>query len=75
MHASQDRWKLARHHAYLNRKLVDLAGGRCPRLIVEMPPQHGKSQMISRYGTAWYLGTFPDKRVILSSYEAVFIMP
>lgn len=72
MHASQGRWRMARHHAYLNRKLVDLAGGRCPRLIVEMPPQHGKSQMISQYGTAWYLGTFPDKRVILSSYEAGF---
>jgi predicted phage terminase large subunit-like protein len=72
MYASQDRWELARHHALLNRKLVDVAAGRCPRLIVEMPPQHGKSQMVSQYGTAWALGTFPDKRIILSSYEAGF---
>lgn len=42
------------------------------RLIIEMPPRHGKSEMVSRYFPAWYIGTRPDDRVILCSYEANF---
>jgi predicted phage terminase large subunit-like protein len=40
--------------------------------MVFMPPRHGKSELVSKYFTAWYLGTFPDRRVILTSYEADF---
>ena len=37
-----------------------------------MPPRHGKSETISRYLPAWYLGRFPDRRVMLTAYEAEF---
>ncbi len=37
-----------------------------------MPPRHGKSEYISKYLPAWYLLNFPEKRVILTSYEASF---
>lgn len=37
-----------------------------------MPPRHGKSELTSKYLPAWYLGTFPMNRVILTSYEASF---
>lgn len=37
-----------------------------------MPPRHGKSALISHHLPAWYLGTHPEKRVILASYEATF---
>ncbi len=37
-----------------------------------LPPRHGKSELSSKYLSAWYLGTFPDRRVILASYEAQF---
>ena len=40
--------------------------------MVCMPPRHGKSELVSRYFPAWYLGTHPDKRIILASYEADF---
>lgn len=42
------------------------------RLVVEMPPRHGKSELVSRYFPAWYLGKHPEHRVILTSYEATF---
>lgn len=35
-----------------------------------MPPRHGKSELISKYFPAWFLGTYPDRRIILASYEA-----
>lgn len=69
---SEGRWFPYEHLLYLNRKLVDIAAGRIKRLIVSMPPRHGKSELVSRYFPAWYLGTFPDKRIILVSYEADF---
>jgi predicted phage terminase large subunit-like protein len=41
-------------------------------IIVEEPPRHGKSELCSHYFPAWYLGAFPDERMILASYEADF---
>lgn len=52
--------------------MVDVAAGRTKRLMVFIPPRHGKSELVSRYFPAWYLGLFPDKRIILASYEADF---
>ena len=69
---SEGRWIPYEHLLFLNRKLVDIAAGRIKRLIVSMPPRHGKSELVSRYFPAWFLGTFPDKRIILVSYEADF---
>lgn len=40
--------------------------------MVFMPPRHGKSELTGRYFSAWFLGVFPDKRIILASYEADF---
>ncbi|HUE74827.1 MAG TPA: phage terminase large subunit [Pirellulaceae bacterium] len=52
--------------------IEEAAAGRLDGLVVSMPPQHGKSELCSKYLPAWYLGTFPDRRVILTSYEADF---
>lgn len=72
-YASRKRYIAARHLAYLNRRLLDLAARSGKRnLAVSMPPRYGKSETCSRYFPAWYLGTFPDHRVILTSYEADF---
>jgi phage terminase large subunit-like protein len=42
------------------------------RLIVEMPPRHGKSELCSRWFPAWYLARNPHHRIILAAYEARF---
>jgi len=70
--ASSGKWTCPRHLEHLNERLLDVAAGKSKRLMVFMPPRHGKSEFISKYFTAWYLGTFPDRRVILTSYEADF---
>ena len=38
--------------------------------MVFMPPQHGKSSLISMYFPVWYLLQHPDKHILLASYEA-----
>lgn len=62
---------MAQHLALLDQKLYELATGRIKRLMVLMPPRHGKSLLASHYFPAWYIGRY-KKRVILSSYEATF---
>lgn len=59
---------------HLDRAILDTIAGKdgIRRLIVTMPPRHGKSELCSKYLPAWYLGTYPDKRVILASYGADF---
>jgi hypothetical protein len=61
------RWQSPPHIQLLNQKLVDLAQRKIKRLIVEMPPRHGKSFMCSKYFPAWYLSQFPHHNVIHAS--------
>lgn len=70
--ASGKSWYLADHLRVVNRFLLDLAARRIRFLMVFMPPRHGKSELISKYLPGWWLGTFPEERVILSSYEGGF---
>jgi predicted phage terminase large subunit-like protein len=69
---TRGRFKIPPHVAYLDAILTRgiLEGGL--RLIVEEPPRHGKSLLVSDATPTWYLGHHPDKRVILCSYEADF---
>ena len=69
---TQGEWKYYKHIAILEKEVMDIAAGVNDRLIVEMAPRHGKSEYLSKYTPAWFIGKFPDKRVILSSYEADF---
>lgn len=36
--------------------------------MVFLPPRHGKSELVSRYLPAWFLGKYPTKHVILTSH-------
>jgi predicted phage terminase large subunit-like protein len=58
---------MARHVTAIDRELCALAAGRLKRLIIQMPPRHGKSELCSKYFPAWYLSTFPERNVILTS--------
>lgn len=39
------------------------------RLMITMPPRHGKTEQCSRQFPAWLLGLMPDTRIILTSYN------
>ena len=43
---------------------------RYSRLIISMPPRHGKSALVSHGFPVWFLDLFPQRRVILASYES-----
>ena len=60
------------HHKYLCEKLNDFANGKIKRMIVFMPPQHGKSELTSRRLPAFMLGKNPNLRIALAAYNATF---
>lgn len=69
--ASQGQWVAARHLGYLDDAVCDAITGRGHRrLLVTMPPRHGKSEYCSYYLPAWFLLTNPGKRVLLLSHTA-----
>lgn len=60
----------ARHQLLLDAHLEAVERGEIDRLMVFMPPRHGKSEKASKRFPAWYLGRHPDRHVIASSYNS-----
>ena len=59
-----------RHHALMAKKFEEIAEKKIKRLIINMPPRHTKSEFASYLLPAWFLGKFPDKKVIQCSNTA-----
>jgi predicted phage terminase large subunit-like protein len=58
------------HHVKMARAFEKVATGQCKRLIINMPPRHTKSEFASYLLPAWFLGKFPQKKVIQTSHTA-----
>ena len=58
------------HHAKMAAAFEKVARGDCKRLIINMPPRHTKSEFASYLLPAWFLGKFPQKKVIQTSHTA-----
>lgn len=58
----------------LERFSDDVAKGLSPRLMLLMPPRHGKSEIASKTFPAWHLGRYPDHEVIACSYNVDLAM-
>lgn len=63
-------YRPAEHQRALAAALESIERGEIRRLIVTMPPRHGKSELVSRRFPAWYLGRNPGRRIIACSYAA-----
>lgn len=52
----------------LEQFVRDVEAGRSPRLILAVPPRHGKSQLASDMFPSWVLGHHPEWPLIIASY-------
>jgi predicted phage terminase large subunit-like protein len=64
----QPDYKVGKHHRILANLLMQLAEGRQDRVCVNIPPRHGKSQLVSIYFPAWFIGKYPNKKVLMVSH-------
>ena len=58
----------AAHHRLIARKLEAVERGDIRRLMIFMPPRHGKSMLASEFFPSWYLGRNPEHYVIAATY-------
>ncbi len=63
-------WRRARHLEKLCAVLEGVANGRRKRVMVFMPPRHGKSEVVSKKFPSWFIGNNPDYEMLLGSYSA-----
>jgi len=63
-------YKVGPHHKRLAKIFEDIANGKKRRVIVNIAPRHGKSEMISYLAPAWFLGKYPNKKIIMASHTA-----
>lgn len=59
-----------RHHEKMAKAFERVANGELKRLIINMPPRHTKSEFASYLLPSWFLGRFPDKKIIQCSNTA-----
>ena len=58
------------HHKIMSDAFNRIANGELKRLIINMPPRHTKSEFASHLFPAWYLGKYPDRKVIQTAHTA-----
>lgn len=70
----KDGWVHRDICARLERFSDDVIAGLSPRLMILMPPRHGKSELASRNFPVWHLGRAPSHEIIAASYNVALSM-
>jgi hypothetical protein len=63
-------FQLPKHLEHVNNALVDVFLGKIKRLIVNMPPRHGKTELITKTFAAWWMLNKPSHEVRIVSANA-----
>ena len=58
------------HHKIMAEAFERVAKGDLKRLIINMPPRHTKSEFASYLLPAWFLGKYPEKKIIQTAHTA-----
>lgn len=63
-------YRPADHHVQIAEALERVERGEVKRLMIFMPPRHGKSELASRRFPAWFMGRHPERSIIAASYNS-----
>lgn len=67
---SGQAWQPKRHLLYIADAVQNAIETPDSRLIINIAPRHGKSQLVGIYAPVWFLKNYPDKEVIYCTYGA-----
>lgn len=67
---SRGDWIAAPHLLHISSIISRAIARGSGRIIISMPPRHGKTELVSYNTSAWTFENFPKKRVILAGYGA-----
>lgn len=63
-------FKIGPHHRKIAKILEDVISGKKKRVIINISPRMGKSEFISYLFPAYFLGKFPDKKIIMGTHTS-----
>jgi len=63
-------FKIGPHHKKLSKIFEDVIAGKKKRVIINIAPRHGKSEFSSYLFPAYFLGHYPDKKIIMGTHTA-----
>jgi predicted phage terminase large subunit-like protein len=63
-------FKIGPHHRKLSKIFEDVIAGKKKRVIINIAPRMGKSEFSSYLFPAYFLGKFPDKKIIMGTHTA-----
>lgn len=70
------RFYMTKFHRYLTDQIQEFLEHPCSKameiLLLSVPPRHGKTYTVTETLPSWYLGKYPDRNVIIASYEGTF---
>lgn len=70
LRATMPKWRWNwDHQVYLYKHLKRVTEGKCKRLMIFIPPRHGKSELVTVRYAAWRLEINPELNVIIGSYN------
>jgi len=59
-----------KHHGIMAEAFERVVSGELKRLIINMPPRHTKSEFASFLLPSWFLGKYPEKKIIQTAHTA-----
>ena len=63
-------FKVGPHHRKLAKIFADVIDGKKKRVIINIAPRMGKSEFSSYLFPAFFLGNFPNKKIIMGTHTA-----
>lgn len=69
VNSESGEFEVGPHHEKICDKLEEVAAGTCKRLMVFVPPQYGKSTIVSQIFPNWLFGQRPKTRIIQTGYS------
>lgn len=66
------QFEAAEHHRIIARALEEMERGNIRRMIVTMPPRHGKTELCTRLFPCWFTAKNPGAQVIVAGYSESF---
>ena len=63
-------FKIGPHHRKLAKIFTDVIEGRKKRVIINIAPRMGKSEFSSYLFPAYFLGKYPEKKIIMGTHTA-----
>lgn len=66
-------YKTPKHINFICDKVQQAFEGKIKRLIISIPPRHGKSEITTKKAPAWFMGKYPNDELIMASYSQEMI--